>query len=73
MNQMAALEEVRNRMPSGVLVIGHSEDGGGWLVIKSGEQVLAQVVLPRSQKDQLGYELILGNKFGSGVLPVTLL
>jgi hypothetical protein len=65
--------EFRDWRPHGVLVIGHSEDGGGWLMVKAGDQVLAQVALPQVQMDQLGYELLLGNKFGNGILPVSLL
>jgi len=72
MNHGKAALEVKNQRSAALLIVGHSDDGGGWLMVKSGERVLARVVLPPFQKDQLGYELLLGNKFGSGVLPVTL-
>ncbi len=55
------------------LVVGHQEDGSGWLAIKAGGEVLLQVALHPHHKGLLGYELILGNRFGTGTLPVTLL
>ena len=55
-----------------VMLVDHREDGGGFLSLLAGEAVLAQVALTPQQKRLLGYELILGNHFGQGKLPVRL-
>ncbi len=63
---------VSETAPPGFLVIEHRQDGGALMTLKVGAEVLAQVTLTPHQKRLLGYELILGNHFGDGTLPVTL-
>jgi len=55
-----------------VILVDHREDGGGFISLQAGETLLAQVALTPQQKRLLGYELILGNHFGQGKLPVRL-